>query len=160
MSRAPALTVVATMLLCQACAGTRSQKDLVGTWRLVSAYSIDTAGTRMDAPYGAKPTGLITYTADGRMSSVISYDGRKPLSGDRVSTPASERAEAFATSFGYAGAYDVRGNQVTHHVEVSTVQNWVNTDLVRTVVFEGQRLTLQTPPLSIGGVLRTTHLTF
>lgn len=56
-------------------------------------------------------------------SAVISYDGRKPLSGDRASAPASELGEAFATSFGYAGGLSPRGNQVTHHVEVSTVQN-------------------------------------
>ena len=65
------------------------------------------------------------------MSAVISYGGRGPLAGDRVSAPESERAEAFATSFGYAGRYSFSGSQVTHHVEVSTVQNWVDTDLVR-----------------------------
>jgi hypothetical protein len=52
----------------------------------------------------------------------------------------------------------VIGNQVIHHVEISTVQNWVGTDMVRTVRFDGDRMTLTTPPLPVGGVLRTATL--
>ena len=158
--KAAVLTMVAIALSVQAGLGTRSGDDLVGTWRLVSVFAVDVDGRRTEAPYGTNPTGLITYTADGRMSAVISYGGRRPLSGDRVSAPESERAAAFATAFGYAGRYQVRGSQVTHHVEVSTVQNWVNTDLVRTVAFDANRLTLRTPPTSVGGISRTTQLTF
>ena len=161
MIKAMALTIVVVALSVQVDLGKRSQNELVGTWRLVSAFAVNTDGRRTEAPYGANPTGLITYTGDGRMSSVISYGGRRPLTGgDRVSAPESERAEAFATSFGYAGRYSVSGSQVTHHVEVSTVQNWVDTDLVRTVALDANRLTLRTTPMSVGGTTRTTQLIF
>ena len=159
--KAIALTIFVVALSVEVDLGQRGANELVGTWRLVSAFAVNIDGRRTEAPYGSDPTGLITYTDDGRMSAVISYGGRRPLTGgDRVSAPESERAEAFATSFGYAGRYSFSGSQVTHHVEVSTVQNWVDTDLVRTVALDENRLTLRTPPMSVGGSARTTQLIF
>lgn len=84
------------------------------------------------------------------MTAMISYGGRKPLSGDRISSPASERAEAFAVFFAYAGRYSVDGDKIIHRVEISSVQNWVSTDMVRLVTFDGDRITLRTPALSVG----------
>ena len=92
------------------------------------------------------------------MSAFITHGDRKPLSGDRISVPANEKAEAFATSLAYAGRYTLSGDKVIHHVEVSTVENWVNTDLVRLIKLQGDRLTLQTTPTSVGGKMQTTEL--
>jgi hypothetical protein len=137
----------------------QKRDSVVGTWRLVSASASTADGGRNEAPYGSSPTGALTYTSEGRMTLIISYSGRKLLSGaDRIASPPSERAEAFATSFAYAGRYSLSGDQVVHHVEVATVQNWVNTDLVRLLKFEVDRIRLQTPPLSVGGVVQTSEL--
>ena len=116
---------------------------LIGTWRLMSATDTNEKGDRSDS-YGRDPSGLITYTADGRMMALITNGGRKLLSvSDWISAPASERAEAFATMVAYAGSYTVAGDKVTHHVEVSWMQASVNADLVRRVVkIEGNRLYL------------------
>lgn len=93
------------------------------------------------------------------MTAMISYSGRKPLSGaDRIASPADERAEAFATFFAYAGRYSLARDQVIHHVEISSVENWVNTDMVRLIRFEGDRIRLRTPPLSVGGTVQTSEL--
>ena len=137
----------------------QSNVNVVGTWKLVSASASIANGGRNDAPFGPTPTGFLTYTPEGRMILIISYSGRKPLSGaDRIASPVIERAEAFSTSFAYAGRYSVSGDQVIHHVEVASVENWVNTDLVRLLRLEGDRITLQTPPLSVGGVIQTSEL--
>ena len=69
-----------------------------------------------------------------------------------------EKAEAFATCFAYAGTYSVRDNPITHHVLVSSVPKWVNTDLVRTFKVSPSTLTLTTPPMTIGGVVQSTVL--
>jgi hypothetical protein len=53
---------------------------LVGTWKLVSASSTTSAGDRTESPYGPSPVGFLTYTADGRVTALISYGGRKSLS--------------------------------------------------------------------------------
>ncbi len=134
-----------------------AQDQLVGTWRLLSATASTDKGDKRDA-FGKSPTGLLTYTGDGRMSVAIAEGGRKALSSDRVSAPAEERAQAFATFLAYAGGYSRKDEKVIHHVEISSFPNWVGTDLVRTCALEGDRLTLTTPPLSAGGVLRTTEL--
>ena len=93
------------------------------------------------------------------MILIISFSGRKLLSGaDRIASPVAERAEAFTTSFAYAGRYALTGDKVIHRVEVASVENWLNTDLVRIAKFDGNRLRLQTPPLSVGGVIQTSEL--
>jgi Lipocalin-like domain len=121
---------------------------IVGTWRLVAA-----------SPTSPLRAGYITYTGDGRMSAIVSHGGRKPLSsGDRISASVEERAEAFATLFAYAGSYNVVDDKVVHHVEIASVENWVNTDLTRLVRFDGDRLSLMTPPTSVGGKILTTEL--
>ena len=93
------------------------------------------------------------------MSTVISYGGRKPLSFGRTG-PAlqEEQAEAFKTFLAYAGRYTLSGDQMTHHVEVSSIQNFVNKDLVRSVKFEDDRITLVTPPTPVNGEIQTVAL--
>jgi hypothetical protein len=135
-----------------------SADQIVGTWRLVAA-SATSGDVRDNAPYGPAPAGIITYTDDGRVMAIISHSGRKPLtSGDRISASTDERAEAFATSFSYAGRYSLSEDKIIHHVEIASVQNWVGTDLVRLVRLEKNRITLTTPPLSVGGKIKTTDL--
>ncbi|HEX4821007.1 MAG TPA: lipocalin-like domain-containing protein [Acidimicrobiales bacterium] len=132
-------------------------QQLVGTWSLVSAHA-RAADVTDEAPYGDAPRGVLTYTADGRVVAMVSYSDRARLSGDRVAAPVEERAAAFATFFAYAGRFAVREASVVHHVEVSSVENWVGTELVRLVELVGRRLTLRTPPVSVGGEVRVTEL--
>jgi hypothetical protein len=133
--------------------------QVVGTWTLVSATSTDDKGQGMRAPYGKSPSGMLIYNADGSMSIVISNEGRKPLSvADREAAPAEERAQAFASFLAYSGRYKVAGDKITHHIEVSSVQNWVGSDLVRSVQVNGDRLVLRTPPTTLGGRLQIVEL--
>jgi Lipocalin-like domain len=137
---------------------TPSKDQIVGTWRLVAA-SATSGSIRNDAPYGPTPSGLITYTDDGRVMAIICHSGRKPLaSGDRISASTEERAEAFATSFSYAGRYSISNDKIIHRVELASVQNWVDTDLIRLARVDGDRITLTTPAISVGGEIRTTEL--
>ncbi len=139
----------------------QTKNKLVGTWKLVSVTSKTDKGDVNKAVYGEHPEGFITYTADGRMIVIITEDGRKPLSvNDRVAAPVEERARAFSTMTAYAGTYTFNGDKVIHHVQVASIPNWVNTDQVRTVKIEGNRVTLATPPLSRGGVMQTFELTW
>ncbi len=133
--------------------------DLAGTWRLVTCSAKLDSGERIANPYGPNPKGFLTYTRDGRMSAILSYGGRKPLStADRLLSSPEEQASAFATFFAYAGRYTIQSGRVTHHVEIASVENWVNTDLVRSLKLEGDRLTLTTPPTPVGGKMQTTEL--
>ena len=93
------------------------------------------------------------------MMTIIAMGDRKALSvADRVSAPVGERAEAFSSFISYAGSYSLVNDKETLRIEVSSLQNWVGTDQVRFVSFQGDRLTLRTPPMPRGGVLLTFEL--
>lgn len=157
--RSTVLTVAAFVVTLTGSVIAQTNESLVGTWKLVSASAITASGDRNNTPYGPNPTGVLIYTREGKMAAMISHSGRKALSvADRVAAPAEERAEAFATFFAYSGRYTIMGDKVIHHVEVASVQNWVNTDLIRVVKYEGDRLTLITPPRSLNGRIETFEL--
>ena len=124
-----------------------ADKSVIGTWKLLSWVSEDAESGKITNVFGEKPNGYIIYTAGGRMTVNISADGRKPLSGDRFSTPAEERAQAFSTNISYSGSYDITAEGIMHHVEVATFQNWVGTDQFRYVVVEGDAMNVKTPSI-------------
>jgi hypothetical protein len=139
-----------------------SNDSLVGTWKLLSASTRTSSGERDGAPYGVDPVGFLTYTADGRVTALISYGGRKRLSvlpvGGGTQSQIEEQADAFKTFLGYAGRYTLTGDKVIHHIEISSIQNYVGKDLARTVKFEDDRITLLTPPTSVNGKIQTVEL--
>ena len=123
---------------------------VVGNWRVVSVTTTNDKGVVQD-PFGKNPVGFITYTADGRMSVLLTSSDRKPLSGDdRAAAPVAEKAEAFATMVAYAGRYTFTGDKVVHHVEASSMPNDVGTDLVRSATLDGDRLALRATMQSEG----------
>jgi hypothetical protein len=129
---------------------------LVGTWKLVSASSKTSKGEQGEAPYGLNPAGFLTYTAEGRVTALISYGGRKALSG--TGGTVEEQAEAFKTFLAYAGRYTLAGDKVTHTIEVSSIQNYVDRNLVRSIKFQDDRLILITPPTLVNGKIQTVEL--
>ena len=153
-----AVALLATALVISAAAIAQSKDAVVGTWKLVS-YTSTTEKGEIKHFMGEKPTGFLTYTSDGRMSVIITAQGRKSYSvNDPIAAPAEERAEACATMIAYAGSFTFTGNKVTHHVEAASVPNREGTDLVRTVKLEGNRLILRTPPGLTGGAQVTTEV--
>jgi hypothetical protein len=134
-----------------------TEEKLVGTWRLVSASSVTSKGERNETPYGIGPTGILTYTADGRITSLISYGDRKPLS---VGAKAEELVEAFNSFLAYTGTYTLGDDKVTHHIEISLIQNYVGKDLVRTIKFHDDHIVLTTPPTLVNGKIQSIELTW
>jgi hypothetical protein len=139
------LVVFSSASVARAQSLTLQKEMLVGTWRLIAASNVTGKGVIKDEAYGRDPTGLLTYTADGRMMALITDGGRKRLSKYFRVAPAGEQARAYSTSLSYAGTFTLNGNRVIHHVEVSSDPNRVNADLVRIVTkMEGDRITLRT----------------
>ena len=130
----------------------------MGTWKLLFVSGITSTGERSETPYGSNPVGFLTYTADGRVSALISYAGRRSLSAGGGSP--QEQADAFKTFLAYAGRYTLSADKVIHHVEISSIQNYVDKDLVRTVKFQGDQIVLVTPPTRVNGKIQTMELTW
>lgn len=133
-------------------------EQFIGTWKLLSMIASFKDGSSK-APYGENPLGYITYTADGYMHAIL-MNAKRP----RVRTQPEEfgrregaRRLAFAIgqlpalarttaatlqSAAYSAQWEIRGDEVVHHVKAAVLPDWIGTDLVRSYAFEDDRLTL------------------
>ena len=127
------LSLTATSALAQ------DNKNLVGTWRLVS-YEVEAQATGQRGPImGEKPTGYATFLPEGRVFFVLTGEGRKPASTDQ------ERAALLGTVIAYTGKYTLDGDKWTTDVEVAWNPEWVGTKQVRTFAIKDDRLMVTTP---------------
>jgi hypothetical protein len=100
-----------------------SARGLAGTWRLVEWSA------RSDA------TGRLIYSEDGFMSAFLAGP------------------DGFSDALAYSGSWELRGgDEVVHHVSLSTRGSFVGRDLVRSVSWDGADLVLTTPPARDGSV--------
>jgi hypothetical protein len=113
-------------------------RSIVGTWKLVHAVARDAAGAARPAPYGGKALGCVTFTADGRMISVV-CDGRKEL-------PAGVSREYSS----YCGNYTYDGEKLVTRVDAASDPSRIGSDQMRGVRFEGAHMILRPPPRRVG----------
>ena len=132
---------------------------LIGTWRLISWQNRSLLDGEVSYPLGKDAVGYIMYGQDGYMSvAIMRPDRPKFAAGDLLSGGAEERARAAGTYVSYCGRYEFRADTVVHRVELSLFPNWVGVEQERLVEVKGDRLTLSTRPILLGGVQRTAHL--
>ncbi len=80
------------------------------------------------------------------MSVVITAEGR--LAVPHGEPGGAEKVEKlFNTMSAYSGRWAVSGEQVTFHVDVAWLPEWVGTDQVRQLKREGNRLTMRSTPM-------------
>ena len=133
---------------------------LIGTWRLV-AFESRTASGEIRHPLGRVPVGQLVYDGAGHMSAQLMDPERPPFAaGDLARGSEAEVRAAAGGYIAYYGTYtlDLAAGVVTHHVEGALFPNWVGGEQVRYVRLEGDRLTLTTPPMRLGGEEATTVL--
>lgn len=128
------------------------RKRLVGAWQLRRWFITYEDGS-VTEPLGTDATGLLVYTADGWMCAAMNAAGRPRLSrGNPRAAPASERAAAFDTHFGYCCRWRVVGQSVEHHVTLSHNPGLVGTVQTRRIQMRGRTLTLSAHEAVPGGV--------
>jgi hypothetical protein len=132
-------------------AATATRRGVVGAWSLVS-FDVDEGKGVVKPRFGPNPAGYLIYSADARMAAVLAGTHRPELKSPSA-TSASEdlRTEALQNFLAYAGRYEVRGDRVFHHVEVSVFTNLVGTTLERQFNLVGDTLTIRTLPPEIWG---------
>jgi Lipocalin-like domain len=112
-------------------------------WRRIASDGTETF------PLGRDARGQLIYTADGRMSVVMTAANRAPLDGgDPLGGDAEERADAYSTCLAYAGTYERQDETVAHSIEQSLYPNWSGTVQSRRITDRDGRLVLRTPPQS------------
>lgn len=124
---------------------------ILGAWQL-ETFVIDAAGGVEKPRFGPHPVGYLIYTPSGRMSAVLMAAHREKLSApDGGTSSRNELVDSLAEFLSYAGRYEIRGNHVFHHVEVSVFTNLVGTTLERAFTLSGDLLTIRTLPPEIWG---------
>jgi hypothetical protein len=126
-------------------AGAQNPSPIVGTWRLVS-FDREIVGTKeVVHAFGGHATGFVTYTADGRVMTMIVDSTRKPPA-QNMATDA-EAVGLYRTMLAYVGTYRIVGDTLSYHLEITWNQIESNTDQVRHFKVDGDRLTYTTEPL-------------
>lgn len=157
MTKALAVTL---LMLAASVPGGAQSPPVIGSWKLVS-YTTETADGTRTFPLGEDAVGLALYLANGRVSiQFMKRDRPRFQSGDAWRGTLEEERAAFEGYFAYAGRYtlDETRATVTHHIEISSVPNYVGIDLPRTFAIAGRRLTLRTPPRMLAGQTSTSTL--
>jgi Lipocalin-like domain len=121
--------------------------DLSGVWKLVAWRRIAGDGT-VSYPLGDNASGMLVYTANGRMAVQLTAADRAPLkTDDPLGGDLHERAEAYSTCLAYVGRYEVQGDTVVHWIDVSLFPNWSGAEQSRPFTCEDDELVLRTPPM-------------
>jgi hypothetical protein len=127
--------VVLALLLLGAQSGfAQDRTPLVGIWRLVSFEREFQGSEEREYPMGKVPSGYIQFLAEGRMTVVITAEGRKAPATD------ADRAALYNTLVAYTGGYRVEGDKWITKVDVSANPAWVGTEQTRTFKVAGDRL--------------------
>jgi hypothetical protein len=128
-----------------------TSEGIVGAWSLVS-FDVDQGKGSEKPRFGPDPVGYLIYSANARMAAVLAGTHRPALkSPEGTAASEAERTEALLNFLAYAGRYEVRGDRVFHHVEVSVFTNLMGTTLERQFRIEGDLLTIRTLPPEIWG---------
>ena len=123
-------------------------RSIVGTWRLVGAAAQDEDGRPLPPPYGGTGMGRVIFSADGRMMSVV-CDGRPAL------PPEVQREYS-----SYCGNYTFDGSRLVTKVDAASDPARIDSEQVREVRFEGDRMVLRPPARQSAGRTEQRQLTW
>ncbi len=136
--------------------------DLVGAWELSTFEITYSDGREPTYPFGRDARGQLIYTADGRMSAVLSRAERESFDVGRLETYAragdAAKVAAFDSYLSYCGRWELDDRMVRHHVELAMVPNIVGMEQVREVVVSDDALTLSYSIEARSGVTRFYEL--
>ena len=132
--------LMALLLIVPGTTALAADNPLLGTWKLKSYMrEVAATGERYNER-GEHPSGYLSYSADGRMYAIITWDNR--ITPHDVVPTDQERIKLFGSMISYAGTYTLDAEKVVHHVDISWNQNWTGTDQVRFYKLEGNTLTI------------------
>jgi len=131
------------------------KEKFTGAWKLISTDYRSEDG-EVIYPFGREVIGLLMYDGKRHMAvQIIKANRPNFASNDWLQGTPEEIKAAFEGYRCYFGTYDVDEEKkiVTHHVEGSSYPNWMTGEVehVRYYEFSGNRLTLRTVPLLMGG---------
>jgi hypothetical protein len=125
------------------------RETLLGTWRLTNCRE-NVYGTLVK-PYGDNPHGYLVYTPDGHVVVQFAVPERPDLFGPSADAPRvsvlrkTTEANTAIGFMGYCGTFEILDGEVVRHMEFGIQLGMSGRVEARTVVIDGDRLTLGTP---------------
>ncbi|OGA49166.1 MAG: hypothetical protein A3G25_13405 [Betaproteobacteria bacterium RIFCSPLOWO2_12_FULL_63_13] len=131
-------------------------EDLIGVYAGRGQDHLAKDGTVVQLQKPAGPDqARIAYTKEGMVIVVSTPAGRPKVdAGIPDHATVDEKARMADGVVAYAGRYEIKGDAVIHHIDVSFFPNLVGSANVRIPTFQGKLLTLTTEPDEKGGVRR------
>lgn len=124
--------------------------SIVGTYDLVSWENRYESGA-ITYPLGPDAIGVISYSPDGFLFVHIMANNRNKHSlSDLFSGKNSEIKNSATTHISYCGTYEIKENEIIHHVSVSSFPNWVSSEQRRNWEFKNGNLMLSAQGLQVG----------
>ncbi|HXW31103.1 MAG TPA: lipocalin-like domain-containing protein [Xanthobacteraceae bacterium] len=127
------LCFIAIILLGRSATADENEK-LFGVWKLVSLTYEDAQTGELKQFFGQHPKGYLILLSNGRMSAIVTAEGRTAPGSDE------ERGAAFRSMVAYSGTYRIEGDKWITKVDVAWNEAWVGTEQVRTYKLVGDRL--------------------
>jgi Lipocalin-like domain len=127
-------------------AAAQTARDLVGTWKLVSAAA-QQGGTKTDM-FGPDPSGTLVFGSDGHYALIfLRRDLPKVASDSRTSATPDESRAIAQGSIAHFGTYtvDETGEVLVLRIEGSTFPNWDGAEQRRAFSLSGDELTYTSP---------------
>ena len=90
-------------------------------------------------PIGNSPKGFVIFTLCGRVSFMLSAQGRQAAKSEE------DKARLLSSMIAYTGTYVLKEDRWITRVDVSWNPEWVGTEQTRRFQMNGDRLTVQTP---------------
>jgi len=90
-----------------------SSPTVHGAWQLLSYDVEQQSNGDTFAPMGEHPTGYVIFTPEGRLSFMLSEEGRQPGSN------AEERSALLSSMIAYTGKYRLEGDRCITQVDVA-----------------------------------------
>jgi len=118
-----------------------TRDEIAGSWKIVSWEQSYDDG-RLTFPMGEHLNGRIEY-AERHVFVMIARADRPSFStGGQWTASNEEKAQAYNSCLCYSGTYEIVGDTVIHHVDISLFPNWVGAQQRRQASIVDGRLVL------------------
>jgi Lipocalin-like domain len=117
-----------------------TNKELIGTWKLLSCVLEDVETKERKPVWGANPNGYIAMTPEGRWFVIQTAEGRRAPKNDE------DRIAAFRSLLAYSGKFRTEENKIIINVDIAADESWNGTEQVRFYKINGDELYIEAAP--------------
>ncbi len=117
--------------------------DPVGVWHFAAGYAIAEGTGELIELYGDDPRGYGIFEPGGRMMAMLEASGRVAGKSE------AEMAELYRSMVAYSGKWSVDAEKFITEVDLASDPSLVGTTQVRYYTYDGQIMSLRTPPMAL-----------